>query len=103
MSKGHDKLQSVYDPTMGSGSLLLRVGDYTTVGNYYGQELNRTTYNLGRMNLLMHGVNYNQFSVQQGDTLEIDYFEGQQFDVVVANPPYSAKWNTEGKLDDERF
>ncbi|MGO3469213.1 MAG: type I restriction-modification system subunit M [Weissella hellenica] len=103
VSKGHDKLQSVYDPTMGSGSLLLRVGDYTTVGNYYGQELNRTTYNLGRMNLLMHGVNYNQFSVQQGDTLEIDYFEGQQFDAVVANPPYSAKWNTEGKLDDERF
>ncbi|MBU7556064.1 type I restriction-modification system subunit M [Weissella paramesenteroides] len=103
VTKGHDTLQNVYDPTMGSGSLLLRIGDYATVGNYYGQELNRTTYNLGRMNLLMHGVSYNQFSVQQGDTLENDYFEGQQFDAVVANPPYSAKWNTDGKLDDERF
>ncbi|HJG85403.1 MAG TPA: type I restriction-modification system subunit M [Weissella thailandensis] len=103
VTKGHEALPSVYDPTMGSGSLLLRIGDYTTVGNYYGQELNRTTYNLGRMNLLMHGISYNQFSVQQGDTLENDYFEGQQFDAVVANPPYSAKWHTEGKLDDERF
>ena len=103
VTKGYEALPSVYDPTMGSGSLLLRIGDYTTVGNYYGQELNRTTYNLGRMNLLMHGISYNQFSVQQGDTLENDYFEGQQFDAVVANPPYSAKWHTEGKLDDERF
>ena len=103
VSMGKKELRSVYDPTMGSGSLLLRVGDYAKVGNYYGQELNDTTYNLGRMNLLMHDVRYDRFEVFNGDTLEDDYFGDQKFDAVVANPPYSAKWNTEGKLDDERF
>jgi len=58
---------------------------------------------LGRMNLLMHGVNYTNFNVQQGDTLENDHFGDQKFSAVVANPPYSANWNPDGKLDDERF
>ncbi len=88
---------------MGSGSLLLRVGNYAKIGDYYGQELNGTTYNLARMNLLMHGVNYSRFDVYNGDTLEDDHFEGQSFDAVVANPPYSANWNPDGKLEDERF
>lgn len=100
---GRETLKSVYDPTMGSGSLLLRVGDEAKVYNYFGQELNGTTYNLGRMNLLMHGVNYTNFNVQQGDTLENDHFGDQKFSAVVANPPYSANWNPDGKLDDERF
>ncbi|GAX07142.1 type I restriction-modification system DNA-methyltransferase subunit M [Secundilactobacillus pentosiphilus] len=98
-----DKLKTVYDPTMGSGSLLLRVGNSAKVGSYYGQELNGTTYNLARMNLLMHGVNYSRFDVYNGDTLEDDHFDSEVFDAVVANPPYSAKWNPEGKLEDERF
>lgn len=97
------QIKSVYDPTMGSGSLLLQVGNYAKVGNYYGQELNRTTYNLARMNMLMHGINFSRFDMQQADTLEDDRFAGQHFDAVVANPPYSAKWSTDGKLDDERF
>ncbi|QEA31390.1 type I restriction-modification system subunit M [Secundilactobacillus malefermentans] len=100
---GRDEIRSVYDPTMGSGSLLLRVGDYTKVANYYGQELNGTTYNLARMNMLMHGVSYTRFDMQQGDTLEDDRFPEKMFDAVVANPPYSANWNPDGKLDDERF
>lgn len=100
---GRDRLQSVYDPTMGSGSLLLRVGDSIPVAEYYGQELNGTTYNLARMNLLMHGVNYARFDVYNGDTLEDDHYDGQSFDAVVANPPYSANWNPDGKLEDERF
>ncbi len=98
-----DEVPTVYDPTMGSGSLLLRVGDYAKVAEYYGQELNGTTYNLARMNMLMHGVNYSRFNLQQGDTLEDDHFPDKTFDAVVANPPYSAKWNPTDKLDDERF
>ncbi|KRK48366.1 site-specific DNA-methyltransferase (adenine-specific), HsdM subunit [Secundilactobacillus kimchicus JCM 15530] len=103
VTSGKKQLKSVYDPTMGSGSLLLRVGNYAKIGDYYGQELNGTTYNLARMNLLMHGVNYSRFDVYNGDTLEDDHFEGQSFDAVVANPPYSANWNPDGKLEDERF
>jgi type I restriction enzyme M protein len=103
VTMGKTELKSIYDPTMGSGSLLLRIGDNVKVGNYYGQELNDTTYNLARMNLLMHDISYDRFDVYNGDTLEDDHFDGKTFDAVVANPPYSAKWNVDGKLDDERF
>jgi type I restriction enzyme M protein len=64
------KLQSVYDPTCGSGSLLLRVGKETKVTSYYGQELNRTTYNLARMNMIMHDVHLENLILKQEDTLE---------------------------------
>lgn len=97
------EVKQVYDPTMGSGSLLLRVGDYAKVAEYFGQELNGTTFNLARMNMLMHGINYTRFDMRQGDTLEDDKFTDKTFDAVVANPPYSAHWNPDGKLDDERF
>jgi type I restriction enzyme M protein len=103
VTTGRDSLKKVYDPTMGSGSLLLRLGDYAKIGEYYGQELNSTTYNLARMNLLMHGVNYTRFSLYQGDTLEEDKVGERTFDAVVANPPYSANWDPSDKLDDERF
>ncbi|MEE6716293.1 type I restriction-modification system subunit M [Schleiferilactobacillus harbinensis] len=97
------ELKRVYDPTMGSGSLLLQLGNYAKVGEYYGQEISSTTYNLARMNLLMHGVNYSRFKLYQGDTLEQDRVGSMTFDAVVANPPYSANWDPIGKLDDERF
>lgn len=103
VTTGKTRLKSVYDPTMGSGSLLLRVGDNVEVANYYGQELNGTTYNLARMNMLMHDVKPTDFEMHQGDTLEEDMFAEQQFEAVVANPPYSANWQPDGKLDDERF
>jgi len=110
---------SVYDPTMGSGSLLLTVRDELAGGyrtgavQFYGQELNTTTYNLARMNLMMHGVGYNNMTLSNADTLERDWPDGpdergidrpRRFDAVVANPPYSAKWdNAETKLKDPRF
>lgn len=110
---------SVYDPTMGSGSLLLTVGNELPNGQkpgaikYFGQELNTTTYNLARMNLMMHGVTYNNMTLSNADTLESDWPDGpdeqgvdhpRSFDAVVANPPYSAKWNNDsGKLKDARF
>ncbi|GAB0300243.1 type I restriction-modification system subunit M [Staphylococcus pseudintermedius] len=101
---GKDKLRNVYDPTCGSGSLLLRVGKETKVYRYYGQERNNTTYNLARMNMLLHNVRYENFDIQNDDTLENPAFLGGQFDAVVANPPYSAKWSADSKFnDDDRF
>ncbi|WP_340278823.1 type I restriction-modification system subunit M [Staphylococcus coagulans] len=97
-------LKNVYDPTCGSGSLLLRVGREANVRHYYGQEYNSTTFNLARMNMLLHGVNYNHFSIENGDTLEHPAVLEEKFEAVVANPPYSAKWSADPSfLDDERF
>ena len=71
VTTGKKKLKSVYDPTCGSGSLLLRVAkEVKEVSNFYGQELNRTTYNLARMNMILHGVHYRKFNIKQEDTLE---------------------------------
>ena len=114
-----DKTFTVYDPAMGSGSLLLTVRDELAGGNrpgavkFYGQELNTTTYNLARMNLMMHGVSFNNMNLNNADTLEADWPDGpdekgidqpRSFDAVVANPPYSAKLdNRKTKLKDARF
>ncbi|WP_139652418.1 type I restriction-modification system subunit M [Raoultibacter phocaeensis] len=111
-----DDFFSVYDPAMGSGSLLLTVGQNLPKGQpvkYYGQEKNTTTYNLARMNLMMHGVSFNNMTLSNADTLESDWPDGpdekgvdhpRSFDAVVANPPYSAHWdNDETKLKDARF
>lgn len=109
----------VYDPTCGSGSLLLTVqkelpgGEKAGAVKFFGQELNTTTYNLARMNLMMHGVSYTNMELSNADTLEMDWPDGidkdgidrpRVFDAVVANPPYSAHWdNNESKLKDPRF
>ena len=98
------KLQSVYDPTCGSGSLLLRVGKETKVSFYYGQEFNSTTYNLARMNMLLHGVSFKHFDIKNADTLENPKHLDMKFDAVVANPPYSQTWSADPKfMEDERF
>jgi type I restriction enzyme M protein len=105
---GKDRIKAVYDPTCGSGSLLLHVRgdkDYKVdVKEFYGQELNTTTYNLARMNMILHNVNFNNFDIQQGDVLEEPHHIEKRFEAVVANPPYSAKWQANDfKLSDERF
>ncbi|WEV42426.1 type I restriction-modification system subunit M [Bifidobacterium sp. ESL0682] len=110
---------SLYDPTMGSGSLLLTVQKELPARTefastvFYGQELNRTTYNLARMNLMMHGVGFESMNLRNADTLESDWPDGTDangidhplfFDAVVANPPYSQHWdNAESKMKDPRF
>ncbi len=102
---GKDRLKSVYDPTCGSGSLLLRVAkEVGDVGAFYGQEMNPTTYNLCRMNMIMHGVHYKRFDIKNEDTLEKPQHEDQRFEAIVANPPFSAKWSA-GPLfmSDDRF
>lgn len=95
------------DPTCGSGSLLLRLKNYANVRLYFGQELTSTTYNLARMNMILRGIPYNNFTIYNGDTLENDYFETSsvtKYRVQVANPPYSAKWSADPKfLEDDRF
>lgn len=70
VTMGKERLRTVYDPACGSGSLLLRVGRECQVSEFYGQELNTTTYNLARMNMILHGVKYTNFDIKQGDTLE---------------------------------
>lgn len=105
VTSGKTKLKSVYDPTCGSGSLLLRVAkEVSEVGMFYGQEMNRTTFNLARMNMLLHDVSYRFFNLEQDDTLEEPRHKGMQFEAVVANPPFSAKWSAkELFMDDDRF
>ncbi|MGF7229923.1 type I restriction-modification system subunit M [Arachidicoccus sp.] len=104
VTTGKHKLKSVYDPTCGSGSLLLRVARETKVGNFYGQEMNRTTYNLARMNMILHGVHYRDFDIKQEDTLERPQHIDKQFEAIVANPPFSAKWSANPlHLSDDRF
>lgn len=100
-----EKLKSVYDPTCGSGSLLLRVAkEVKDVSNFYGQELNRTTYNLARMNMIMHDVHYRKFDLKQEDTLERPQHENMKFEAIVANPPFSAHWSANSlHLSDDRF
>jgi type I restriction enzyme M protein len=89
---GKSKIKSAYDPACGSGSLLLRIAKEAEVGEFFGQELNRTTYNLARMNMILHDVHFSRFDIQQEDTLEEPQHIMERFEAVVANPPFSAKW-----------
>lgn len=105
VTQGKDRLRSVYDPTCGSGSLLLRVKrEVKDVDMIYGQEMNRTTYNLARMNMILHDVHFAKFDIKQEDTLTRPQHIDQRFEAVVANPPFSAKWSADPSfLQDERF
>ncbi|MDF2450432.1 MAG: type restriction-modification system, subunit [Bacteroidota bacterium] len=103
---GKTKLKSVYDPTCGSGSLLLRVAKEVKDKNmlFYGQESNPTTYNLCRMNMIMHDVHYKKFDIKNEDTLERPQHFDQRFEAIVANPPFSAEWSASPlHMSNERF
>ena len=105
VTQGKTKLKSVYDPTCGSGSLLLRVAkEVGDVSGFYGQEMNPTTYNLCRMNMIMHDVHYKKFDIKNENTLEKPQHEDQRFEAIVANPPFSAKWSASPLfMSDDRF
>lgn len=102
-------LDTATDPCMGSGSLLLNAKKYAIEPNYikyYGQELNTSTYNLARMNMFLHGIVPENQMLRNGDTLDGDWPTGEEtdFNMVLMNPPYSAKWSAAaGFLQDERF
>lgn len=104
VTMGKKKLKSVYDPTCGSASLLLRISKEADVSNFYGQESNVTTYNLARMNMILHDVHFARFDIKQEDTLVHPQHLEQRFEAVVANPPFSAKWSASPLfMSDDRF
>ncbi len=105
VTAGKTKLKNVYDPTCGSGSLLLRVAkEVKEVGAFYGQESNPTTYNLCRMNMIMHDVHYKKFDIKNDDTLERPQHIDKTFEAIVANPPFSSEWSASPLfMSDARF
>lgn len=108
---GKTSINKVYDPTCGSGSLLLQMKkqfeEHIIEEGFYGQEINMTNFNLARMNMFLHNVNYNNFSIKRGDTLLNPlHNEEKPFDAIVSNPPYSIKWVGDADptlINDERF
>lgn len=106
----NDKIDSVYDPACGSGSLLMKfqkiIGKDNPNLKYYGQEINPTTYNLCRINMFLHNINYNNFDIALGDTLINPAHRDMEFDAIVSNPPYSLKWVGKDNpilINDERY
>lgn len=105
----HGKIGKVYDPACGSGSLLLQFQkqlDPTDKVKYFGQEINVTTYNIARMNMILHGIEYTDFDIELGDTLTDPKHRDEQFDAIVSNPPYSISWEGDSNptlINDERF
>ncbi|MBX2915224.1 MAG: type I restriction-modification system subunit M [Cyclobacteriaceae bacterium] len=101
---GKKRIKNAYDPTCGSGSLLLRVGKEVEVGAFYGQESNPTTYNLCRMNMIMHDLHFKKFDIKRDDTLESPQHLDMRFEAIVANPPFSAVWSASPLfMSDDRF
>lgn len=101
---GLDEAKTVGDCTCGSASMLLEVQKHLTtgkVGHFYGQEKNATTYNLSRMNMIMHGVDWQNFDIYKGDTLTDDKYGDTKMTVQVCNPPYSLKWSSDKKFEDD--
>ncbi|EMM5785294.1 type I restriction-modification system subunit M [Pseudomonas aeruginosa] len=104
-------VNKIYDPACGSGSLLLQAkkqfDEHIIEDGFYGQEINHTTYNLARMNMFLHNINYDKFNIQLGDTLRNPHFgEEKPFDAIVSNPPYSVKWiggDDPTLINDDRF
>ncbi len=105
------KVNKIYDPACGSGSLLLQAkkhfDSHIIEEGFFGQEINHTTYNLARMNMFLHNINYDKFNIQLGDTLINPHFrDDKRFDAIVSNPPYSVKWigaDDPTLINDERF
>ena len=106
-----EKVNKIYDPAAGSGSLLLQAkkhfDNHIIEEGFYGQEVNHTTYNLARMNMFLHNINYDKFNISLGDTLLNPHFGDEKpFDAIVSNPPYSINWIGDGDptlINDDRF
>lgn len=108
---GQASVNKIYDPAAGSGSLLLQAkkhfDNHVIEDGFFGQEINYTTYNLARMNMFLHNINYDKFNIQNGNTLEDPRFlDEKPFDAIVSNPPYSVRWKGSDDptlINDERF
>jgi type I restriction enzyme M protein len=108
---GQTSVNKIYDPAAGSGSLLLQAKKHFDAhiieDGFFGQEINHTTYNLARMNMFLHNINYDKFNIQLGNTLINPHFaDDKPFDAIVSNPPYSVKWigsDDPTLINDDRF
>lgn len=108
---GQSSVDKIYDPACGSGSLLLQAkkqfDDHVIEDGFFGQEINHTTYNLARMNMFLHNINYDKFDISLGDTLiNPQYGDQKPFDAIVSNPPYSVNWvgsDDPTLINDDRF
>ncbi len=108
---GKKEVNKVYDPACGSGSLLLKfakiLGKENVRNGFFGQEINLTTYNLCRINMFLHDINFNLFDVAHGDTLtDPKHWDDEPFDAIVSNPPYSIRWEGDSNsllINDPRF
>ncbi len=108
---GKTQVNKVYDPAVGSGSLLLQfakvLGKDNVRQGFYGQEINLTTYNLARINMFLHDVNYEKFNIAHGDTLtDPQHWDDEPFEAIVSNPPYSIKWDGDANpllINDPRY
>ena len=108
---GKDSVNKVYDPACGSGSLLLKfakiLGRENVRQGFFGQEINITTYNLCRINMFLHDIDYDQFDIALGDTLiDPQHWDDEPFEAIVSNPPYSIHWEGESNpvlINDQRF
>lgn len=108
---GKKEVNKVYDPACGSGSLLLKfakvLGRKNVLQGFFGQEINLTTYNLCRINMFLHDINYNNFNIALGDTLiDPKHWDDEPFDAIVSNPPYSIRWEGDANpllINDPRF
>lgn len=108
---GQERVNKIYDPACGSGSLLLQAkkqfDKHIIEEGFFGQEINHTTYNLARMNMFLHNINYDKFNIQRGDTLTQPHFQDDKpFDAIVSNPPYSVAWigsDDPTLINDDRF
>jgi len=108
---GKTQVNKVYDPAVGSGSLLLKFAKVLGLDNvrqgFFGQEINLTTYNLARINMFLHDVNYEKFDLAHGDTLtDPAHWDDEPFEAIVSNPPYSIKWDGDANpllINDPRF
>ncbi|MDA0911006.1 MAG: type I restriction-modification system subunit M [Proteobacteria bacterium] len=108
---GKKEVNKVYDPACGSGSLLLKfakvLGKDNVRNGFFGQEVNITTYNLCRINMFLHDINYEKFDIEHGDTLtDPKHWDDEPFEAIVSNPPYSIKWEGDANsllINDERF
>ncbi len=108
---GQDTINKIYDPAAGSGSLLLQAkkqfDEHIITDGFYGQEINHTTYNLARMNMFLHNINYDKFNIALGNTLlDPKFKDDKPFDAIVSNPPYSINWigsDDPTLINDDRF
>lgn len=108
---GQQSINKIYDPACGSGSLLMQARKHIDLHRieegYFGQEINHTTYNLARMNMFLHNINYDKFDIKLGNTLTEPHFGDEKpFDAIVSNPPYSVKWigsDDPTLINDDRF